>query len=109
MSDLPPDLPRLRTHWLTLSLDRVRERISFLERRQREQAHDAAVRPPVPDWILETGIGQRREPLYVHVGGCHMAGKRQRPINRAQALRALSDGAEACAHCRADTALHVLD
>ncbi|MDQ0848042.1 hypothetical protein [Streptomyces sp. V1I6] len=49
MSDLPPDLPRLRTleHWLTLSLDRVRERISFLEQRQREQAHGAAVRPPV--------------------------------------------------------------
>jgi hypothetical protein len=102
------DLPRLRTleHWLTLSLDRARERISFLEQRQ---AHGAGVRPPVPDWILETGIGQRREPLYVHVGGCHMAGKRQRPIDRAQALRALSDGVEACAHCRADTALHVLD
>jgi hypothetical protein len=111
MSDLPPDLPRLRTleHWLTLSLDRVRERITFHEQRQHEQAHGAAVRPPVPDWILETGIGQRREPLYVHVGGCHMAGKRQHPIDRAQAIRALSDGVEACAHRRADTALHVLD
>jgi hypothetical protein len=37
------------------------------------------------------------------VGGCHMAGKRQHSIDRAQAIRALTDGVEACAHCRPDS------
>jgi hypothetical protein len=36
----PPETATLE-HWLTLSLDRVRERISFLKQRQREQAHGA--------------------------------------------------------------------
>lgn len=109
MSDLPPDLPRLRTleTWLVMSLDRVRERIAAEEQRERERRHGLAVRPPVPDWQIEVGIGASRAPLYVHVGGCRMAGKRVRAVSREAAARAVADGVEACSHCRADTELGI--
>jgi hypothetical protein len=111
VSDLPPDLPRLRTleTWLALSLEQVRARITQVERQERERQRGEAHRPPVPDWTIETGIGAGHAPLYVHVGGCHMAGKRQRPVARDQAMRALVDGVEPCGHCRPDTALGVLE
>ncbi|MFG2617785.1 DUF6233 domain-containing protein [Streptomyces sp. NPDC048507] len=111
MSDLPPDLPRLRTleTWLVVSLDRVRERIAAEEARQAELA---ARRPPAPapDWELELDLGQR--PVAVHVGGCGMGGKglRSRAITRNDALRLLGvDRLEACPYCRADADLGVLD
>ncbi|MGW2082475.1 DUF6233 domain-containing protein [Streptomyces sp. NPDC001939] len=50
-----------------------------------------------------------RDPVYVHVGGCHMAGKRSRGVERDQALRAVTEGIDACPHCRPDTELGVLD
>ncbi|MFE4776025.1 DUF6233 domain-containing protein [Streptomyces sp. NPDC056713] len=37
------------------------------------------------------GLGGR-DPLSVHVGGCHMAGKRSRGVDRDQALRAVTEG-----------------
>ncbi|MFE4413729.1 DUF6233 domain-containing protein [Streptomyces sp. NPDC056821] len=36
----------------------------------------------MPPWTVELGIGQGRPPTIVHVGGCHMAGTRQRPLPR---------------------------
>ncbi|QNP67994.1 DUF6233 domain-containing protein [Streptomyces genisteinicus] len=109
MTDLPPDLVRLRTleMWLVLSLDRVRERIAELERREREQRVGEARRPPTPAFTVETGIGADRPPLYVHVGGCHMAGQRVHAVSRGAAAQAVADGVEACSHCRADTELGV--
>ncbi|MFD4226157.1 DUF6233 domain-containing protein [Streptomyces sp. NPDC058545] len=44
----------------------------------------------------------------VHIGGCYVAGKRQRVITREQALAALADGIRACIHCRPDAELGVL-
>ncbi|MBM9617234.1 DUF6233 domain-containing protein [Streptomyces zhihengii] len=107
MTDLPPDLPRLRTleTWLLLALQRVRDRIADLERQEKERARGEAARPPVPDWTIELGIGDDRGPLYVHTGTCHMAGHRRRPVTREAAARAIADGVEACTHCRADTGL----
>jgi hypothetical protein len=111
MSDLPPDLPRLRTleTWLALTLDSVRKRISEVERQEREHQRGAEHRPPAPDWLLEMGIGGGRLPVYVHAGGCHMVGKRARDVPADVAVRALADGVEACPHCRPDTLLGVLD
>ncbi|MGQ4388854.1 DUF6233 domain-containing protein [Streptomyces sp. SAS_270] len=40
---------------------------------------------------MERGIGEGPA-VYVHVGGCHMAGKRSEGVARDQALRALTDG-----------------
>ncbi|MFE4682566.1 DUF6233 domain-containing protein [Streptomyces sp. NPDC056721] len=43
------------------------------------------------------------------MGGCHMAGKRSRGVDRDQALRGLTEGVPACTHCRPDTELGVLE
>ncbi|WP_281155590.1 DUF6233 domain-containing protein [Streptomyces sp. HYC2] len=48
-------------------------------------------------------------PVAVHVGGCHMAGTRWTGVPRDVALRALSEGIEACGHCRPDAELGYLD
>ncbi|MGW0916508.1 DUF6233 domain-containing protein [Streptomyces sp. NPDC002784] len=111
MTDLPPDLPRLRIleTWLVLTLDRVRRRIAAEERRAAERQRGIAARPPAPDWLVEQSLNRDVPPVYVHVGGCHMAGSRSRGIDRGQAIRALTDGVDACPHCRPDTELGVLD
>ncbi|MFJ3930917.1 MULTISPECIES: DUF6233 domain-containing protein [unclassified Streptomyces] len=111
MSDLPPDLPRLRTleTWLALALERVRARIADAERREAERRAGEARRPPVPDWVVERGIGEGRRPLYVHTGDCHLAGGRRYPVSREVAARAVAEGVEACPHCRADAQLGILE
>ncbi|MFJ1653503.1 DUF6233 domain-containing protein [Streptomyces sp. NPDC088337] len=111
MHDLPPDLPRLRTleTWLVYTLKRVRQEIADVERREAEQQRGIAARPPAPDWVLELGLNRDSLPITVHVGGCHMAGKRQRGVPREVALRALTEGVPACSHCRPDTGLGILD
>ncbi|MFD9764708.1 DUF6233 domain-containing protein [[Kitasatospora] papulosa] len=108
--DLPPDLPRLRTLeiYLEVSLSRIRERITTLERSELERQRGEKARPPAPDWVLEHGIGVGAPPMEVHVGGCYAAGDRVRPLTREQALTALTDGVDACTHCRPDTALGLL-
>ncbi|MDQ0994732.1 DUF6233 domain-containing protein [Streptomyces sp. V3I7] len=88
MNDLPPDLPRLRTleTWLEFTLGRAWQQIADLERREVEQRHGQEQRPPAPDWLLEIGLNRDAPPNAVHVGGCHMAGKRTRGITRSDAL-----------------------
>jgi hypothetical protein len=62
----------------------------------------------VPDWLIEQSIGHHAPPVYVHVGGCHMAGKRSKGVPRKQ-VRALADGVDPCPHCPPDTDLGMLD
>ncbi|UQS30298.1 hypothetical protein J5J01_00400 [Streptomyces fradiae] len=111
MTNLPPDLPRLRTlaTWLELTLAHVRQAIVEAERREREQERqrNREARSPAADWLLESGIGDGPA-VYVHVGGCSMAGKRSRGIPRDVALRALAE-VDACPHCRPDAELGYLD
>ncbi|MFJ5157019.1 DUF6233 domain-containing protein [Streptomyces sp. NPDC088353] len=111
MNDLPPDLPRLRTleTWLLLTLERVRQQIADVERREAEQRRGMEARPPVPEWILEQGLNRDSLPVAVHVGGCHMAGKRWKGVPRDVAVRALTEGVQACGHCHPDTVLGILD
>lgn len=106
MSDLPPDLPRLRTleTWHVTQLDRIRAAIAAAQQREAEEQRKQPP-PPPPDWVIQHGIGQGGPPLAVHVGGCGLAGGRVKPISREQALRALADGVEACQVCRPDTEL----
>ena len=63
---------------------------------------------PEPDWLIEQSLNGRQA-VYVHVGGCHMIGKRSRGVERDQALRGLAEGVDACSHCRPDTELGMLD
>lgn len=111
MNDLPHDLPRLRTleTWLALQLQAVRHAITAAERREAERQRGIEGRPPQPDWLLEHGLSRDAPPVYVHVGGCHMAGKRSKGVPRDAALRALTEGIDACPHCRPDTELGYLE
>ncbi|WP_030180469.1 DUF6233 domain-containing protein [Streptomyces sp. NRRL S-813] len=110
--DLPPDLPRLRTleTWLVLSLDRVRQQITAVERREAERQHGENARPPTPDWLLERGI-TRTNLVAVHAGDCWIVRKSNRcaPVSRDQALDAMRQQVPACSHCRPDTELGYLD
>jgi hypothetical protein len=89
-------------------LERTRRWIAAEERRQAEQRRGEQTRPPEPDWLIEQGL-DGRQPVYVHVGGCHMAGKRSRGVERDQALRALAEGVAACTHCRPNSELGYLE
>jgi hypothetical protein len=111
VTDLPPDLPRLRTleTWLALTLDQVRAAIAAAEKREAERQTGIDRRPPPPDWLLEAGLNRDSPPVYVHAGGCWNAGKRSRGVDRAAALRALADGIPACTHCRPDSELGWLE
>jgi hypothetical protein len=111
VTDLPPDLLRLRTleTWLQLTLDEVRRAIAAAETREAERQRGIEARPAAPDWLLDYGLNKDSLPIAVHVGGCHMAGKRTRGVPRETALRAVTDGVPACSHCRPDTVLGVLD
>ncbi|MFD9075334.1 DUF6233 domain-containing protein [Streptomyces lasiicapitis] len=110
MNDPQAELNQLRF------LERVQERdlartrrwIADEERRQSERIQGLAARPPAPDWLIEQGL-DGRAPVYVHAGGCHMAGKRSRGVTQDQARRALYERVDACPHCRPDTELGVLD
>ncbi|NMI63168.1 DUF6233 domain-containing protein [Streptomyces sp. RLA2-12] len=90
------DLERTR-RWIAAEGQRV------AERRRGEQA-----RPPEPDWLIEQGLNGRAA-VYVHVGGCRMAGKRSQGVARDQALRSLAEGVDACTHCRPDAELGYLE
>ncbi|MEV8462425.1 MULTISPECIES: DUF6233 domain-containing protein [Streptomyces] len=111
VTDLPPDLLRLRTleTWLTLVLDDVRRAIAAAEQREAERQRGIEARPPAPDWLLEVGLNRDSPPVQLHVGGCWNSGKRHRGVSREDALRALADGVRACSACRPDTELGVLD
>jgi hypothetical protein len=110
VSELPPDLPRLRTleTWLSLTLGEVRKAIAAQERQEQERQRGIDAKPPDPDWMLELSLGGRH-PIQVHAGGCRMAGKRPKGVTRGVALRALAEGVAACSHCRPDTELGYLE
>lgn len=112
MNDHPSsrlDLLRFLERVQQRDLDRTRRWIADEERRETERHRGEQRRPPAPDWIIEQGLNRDTPPVYVHVGGCHMVGKRSKPAVRAQALRALTDGVTPCPHCRPDTELGLLD
>ncbi|MCX5522569.1 DUF6233 domain-containing protein [Streptomyces bobili] len=112
MNDRPPSrLEQLRfLERVQLGdLERTRRWIADEERREAERQRGINARPPAPDWLLEMGLNREAPPNTVHVGGCHMAGKRSRGIGRTDALRWLAEGIPACTHCRPDSELGYLD
>ena len=92
-----------------MQLTEVRAAIATAERRELEQRRSQENRPAPPDWTLELGLNRNNPPLRVHTGGCIMAGKRVRAIDRGAAVRALTEGITACSHCRPDSELGILD
>jgi hypothetical protein len=108
MSELPPDLPRLHVlrTWLQMTLAQVDARITQLQAEQA--AHARALPPPGPDYRIQRGLTADRLPVKVHVGDCGMA-KKAPGTSEAAARQALVEGVEACAVCRPDTELGILD
>ncbi|MFI9772715.1 DUF6233 domain-containing protein [Streptomyces sp. NPDC052415] len=90
-------------------MDRIDARFAALRQRQAEEARGRQGRPAPPDWVVELGIGSSRQPVEVHVGDCHMTGKRRRAISRDEARRLLATGLRACLHCQPDTQLGIID
>lgn len=110
VSDLPPDLPRLQTLEVYLRLQLAAVQAAIVRAEQQAAIYRRAdLAAVVPDWVVGHGIGQGSPPIAVHIGGCHMAGHRVKTLQRDQAVRALTDGVEACSHCRPDTELGLLD
>ncbi|WP_349239312.1 DUF6233 domain-containing protein [Streptomyces sp. CC224B] len=70
------------------------------EPRDAERQRGLAARPPQPNWAFEGRRGLL--PIYVHKGGCHMAGKHRWGVIMAEARRALIEGIAACPHCQPD-------
>ncbi|KMO95614.1 DUF6233 domain-containing protein [Streptomyces roseus] len=108
MSELPPDLPRLRTvvTYLRGELNRAERALNTAEERE---ALAARRRPPTepPAWLIERGIGAGRLPVRVHAGGCWGSRKRCTAVTIDQARQALAEGIQACPHCRPDAALGI--
>ncbi|MFD8774534.1 DUF6233 domain-containing protein [Streptomyces sp. NPDC059916] len=102
------DMLRFARRIAVQQVEQIDRWIATEERREAERRHGEQARPPAPDWLIEMGLGGR-DPVYVHVGGCHMAGKRSRGVERDQALRAVTEGIDSCPHCRPDTELGILD
>jgi hypothetical protein len=109
MFDLPPDLPRLRTLelWHHMWLTRIQAAITEAEAEQRRQEQAARQAPPPTGWKLQRGIDRDRTPMGVHQADCGLA--KGPGITRDQARRLLADGVEACAVCRPDIELGVLE
>jgi hypothetical protein len=107
----PTYLDKLRVvrGYLAHQLGQVDRWIADEERKAAERRQGEQARPPQPDWLLEVGLNRDAPPNLVHVGGCHMAGKRSCGISRTDALRWLAEGIPACTHCRPDSELGYLD
>ncbi|MFJ2241808.1 DUF6233 domain-containing protein [Streptomyces sp. NPDC087859] len=67
-------------------LARTRRWIVDEGRREAERRRGVEAGPPVPDWLIEQGVGHHGPPVYVHAGGCHMAGERSKGAAREQAV-----------------------
>lgn len=109
MFDLPPDLPRLRTLelWHRMWLQRIEAAIAEAEATEQRQQQAARLVPPCTGWKLQRGIDRDRTPMSVHQADCGLGSGPT--ITRDQALRLLADGVEACAVCRPDVELGVLE
>ncbi|WP_053691200.1 DUF6233 domain-containing protein [Streptomyces sp. WM6372] len=106
MSELPPDLPRLRTvvTYLRGELGRAERALNTAEERE---ALAARRRPPAepPAWLIERGIGAGRLPVRVHAGGCWDSRKTLHPHRHRPGAPGAGRRDTACPHCRPDTAL----
>ncbi|MFF3094108.1 DUF6233 domain-containing protein [Streptomyces cyaneofuscatus] len=112
MYDLPPDLDRLRTlrTWYALWLGRIDQAIQAAEEKQRaEQLKAQRQVTATPDWVVELDRATGSPYADVHIGGCHMIGKRRQAITRDQAAQLISQGVTPCNHCRPDSELGLLE
>ncbi|MFF2573562.1 DUF6233 domain-containing protein [Streptomyces sp. NPDC058084] len=112
MLDLPHDLPRLRTieTYPTVALAHVQAAIATAEELEVELRARRPRREPAA-WVLSyLREGGRPVPDSVHAGDCRMTSRNTRPLTAPEARRLLAGGhVEACAVCRADSELGILE
>ncbi|MGA4867162.1 DUF6233 domain-containing protein [Streptomyces lavendulocolor] len=104
----PPDDERLADieTYLTVQLMYVRQARAAEARRRETQRRTAP--PPPPPYRLQRGLDAARTVVRVHLGDCAMA-KKGPGVDDLTARRALVEGVEACAVCRPDTELGLID
>ncbi|MER7108832.1 DUF6233 domain-containing protein [Streptomyces sp. NPDC000229] len=105
----PPDDDRLADieTYLTVQLMYVRQARAAEARRREIQQRTAP--PPPPPYRIQRGLDASRTPVAVHVGTCALAGKGAAGASEQMARRALADSVEACAVCRPDTELGMIE
>ncbi|MBV7701040.1 DUF6233 domain-containing protein [Streptomyces sp. TRM70350] len=105
----PPDDERLADieTYLTVQLMYVRQARAAEARRRAIQQRTAP--PPPPPYRIQRGLDATRTPVAVHLGTCVLAGKGAAGASEQAARRALADQVEACAVCRPDTELGMID
>ncbi|MFJ5608743.1 DUF6233 domain-containing protein [Streptomyces sp. NPDC093221] len=112
MSELPPDLDRLRTVevYLRYQLAAVQQKIAQAERKAQWEAGRPAPRHQPPAgmewWRLQPMSGDR--PAVLHRHGCPGSTEQMSPLNRGAARDALANPeipATPCPRCRPDLAL----
>ncbi|MFG3510269.1 DUF6233 domain-containing protein [Streptomyces sp. NPDC047821] len=108
MSDQPSrlDLLRFLERVQLQQLDQTRRWIEDEQRRQQIQARTAP--PPPPPFRIQRGLTAERAPVKIHLGDCALAKKGQ-GVDDLAARRALVEGVEACAVCRPDSELGMLE
>ncbi|MFF4290989.1 DUF6233 domain-containing protein [Streptomyces sp. NPDC001633] len=115
-----PYLLRIIERYLVLQLTAVRRRLAqsggsgvsqaggdVHAQGGRVESTGARSARPAPEWVLQLGIGARRQPVAVHCGGCAAARGSVVPVSRRDALEALAGGVEPCFACRPDRELQV--
>ncbi|MFD9422322.1 MULTISPECIES: DUF6233 domain-containing protein [unclassified Streptomyces] len=91
-------------------LDKTDRWIAAERRRVAEKEQGERAKPPLPDYVVEVGIGSGAKPVMIHAGHCYMLPDRHRAITREQAMAALTEHADRvppCTHCRPDTELGI--
>lgn len=108
VSDQPSrlDLLRFLERVQLQQLDQTRRWIEAEQRRQQIQARTAP--PPPPPYRIQRGLTAERTPVKVHLGDCALA-KKGVGCDEHDARRAIVEGVEACAVCRPDNELGMLD
>jgi hypothetical protein len=108
VSDQPSrlDLLRFLERVQLQQLDQTRRWIEAEHRRQQIQARTAP--PPPPPYRIQRGLTAERAPVKVHLGDCAM-GRKGVGCDEMTARRAIVEGVEACAVCRPDNELGMLD
>lgn len=108
-SPYPPDDERLAAieAYLTVQLLYVRAERAALARRRAIQERTAP--PPPPPFRIQRSVDHARNPVQVHLGTCKLAGRAATSASADAARRALAEQVRACAVCRPDTELGILD
>ncbi|QGV82192.1 DUF6233 domain-containing protein [Streptomyces ficellus] len=105
----PPDDERLADleTYLTVQLMYVRSQRASRARQREIQQRTAP--PAPPPYRIQRSLDAGRTPVRVHLGTCVLAGRGAAGVSPEAARQALAGHVEACAVCRPDTELGMIE